>query len=300
MSSTELMIRPMLAAPTTLEKVQFPCYVSPKLDGIRGLLYNGRTLSRSLKDIPNKHVSAQYSREEHHGLDGEFIVGNPTAPDSYRVTNSALMTHGEAPDPTFYVFDDVSIPDQTFRYRLDSAQNKVAKLGAGFQMLEHHLVKTATELFDYEEMWLGVGFEGLMIRHPMGKYKYGRSTEKQGWLLKLKRFSDSEAVIIGVVEMMSNQNEAKINALGLTERSSHKENQIPMGTMGALKVRDIHHGWEFEIGTGFTAEERQWFWDNRQTFEEVETLVKYQYFPIGMKDLPRHPSFKGLRSSDDM
>ena len=139
-----------------------------------------------------------------------------------------------------------------------------------------------------------------MIRHPMGKYKYGRSTEKQGWLLKLKRFSDSEAVIVGVVEMMSNQNEAKINALGLTERSSHKENQIPMGTMGALKVRDIHHGWEFEIGTGFTAEERQWFWDNRQTFEEVETLVKYQYFPIGMKDLPRHPSFKGLRSSDDM
>ena len=100
MSSTELMIRPMLAAPTTLEKVQFPCYVSPKLDGIRGLLYNGRTLSRSLKDIPNKHVSVRYSREEQHGLDGEFIVGNPTAPDSYRVTNSALMTHGEAPDPT--------------------------------------------------------------------------------------------------------------------------------------------------------------------------------------------------------
>ncbi len=293
-------LRPMLAAPTTLDAIQFPCYVSPKLDGIRGVLWEGKALTRSLKEIPNKHVAAKYGKTEHHGLDGEFIVGSPTAPDSYRTTNSALMTRTGTPDPVFYVFDDLSYPDHPFHRRLDTARKKVETLGQGFHLLTHHLIRSVEELLEYEERWLNLGYEGVMIRHPMGKYKYGRSTESQGWLLKLKRFQDSEAQIIGMVEMLSNQNEAKINELGLTERPSHKEHQVPAGTMGALVVKDVHHGWVFEIGTGFTAEDRDWFWGNREQLVRDGALVKYQYFSVGMKDLPRHPSYKGLRHRDDM
>jgi hypothetical protein len=73
-----------------------------------------------------------------------------------------------------------------------------------------------------------------MLRDPNGPYKFGRSTRKEGYLLKLKRFCDSEAEVIGVVELMHNGNEAKTNALGRTERSTRKAGKTGMGVLGAL------------------------------------------------------------------
>jgi len=35
-----------------------------------------------------------------------------------------------------------------------------------------------------------------MLRHPQSPYKQGRSTPKEAYLLKVKRFSDGEAVIV--------------------------------------------------------------------------------------------------------
>ena len=40
--------KPLLAATVDLDKVRFPCYVSPKLDGIRVLGMNGKAMTRSM------------------------------------------------------------------------------------------------------------------------------------------------------------------------------------------------------------------------------------------------------------
>jgi DNA ligase-1 len=50
----------------------------------------------------------------------------------------------------------------------------------------------------------------------------------------------------------------------------------------------VNTGVEFNIGTGFTAEDRA-------KKDWVGLIVKYKFFPIGVKDKPRHPVYLGLR-----
>lgn len=299
-------LRPMLAAPIKKLPIQYPVYVSPKLDGVRGLVPEYNTIrSRTLKPIPNKHVQSSFMQGSRlHGLDGELIVGAPTSKTVYLDSVSGLMTQTGEPDFSFWVFDDIAIGDKPFEYRIQVVQDRVNAINCTHQLpfkleaLEHHLVHDLEELLAIEEMWLDMGFEGCILRHPKGLYKFGRSTEAQGWMLKLKRFMDAEAEIIGFVELMTNLNVATTNALGLTERSSHQCNKEAAGTLGALMVRDLTNGWEFEIGTGFTEAQRQYIWDHRD--ELLGTYVKYQYFAVGMKDKPRFPSYKGPRNPIDM
>ena len=116
---------------------------------------------------------------------------------------------------------------------------------------------------------------------------------KEGGLWKLKRFEDSEAVILGFDEEMHNANEATTDNLGHSKRSSHKANKTGKGVLGALKVKDVGTGVEFDIGTGFDASERAHIWTSRKAW--MGLTVKYKFLPIGVKDKPRHPVYLGLR-----
>jgi len=287
--------KPMLAAACLIENLQFPLIASAKLDGIRGIVSTGQMLSRSLKLIPNAHVQALFGSRDLDGLDGELIVGPPNASDVYRVSNSALMSHDGEPDVTFYVFDRHDAPSMPFTTRLKMLN---AVRHPRIKKLAQHYVSNLGTLLELEQAYLNEGYEGLILRHPDGQYKHGRSTEKQGWMLKLKRFTDAEAEIIGFEELLSNKNEAKKDALGHTERSSHKENMVPMNTLGALLVRNIETGVEFSIGTGFTASDREEIFTNRNAY--TGQIVKFKSFEIGVKDKPRFPVFLGFRNEEDM
>ena len=292
----------MLAAEADLSKLRFPLMASPKLDGVRALVKDGVVLSRSLKPIPNKHVQKTFGRPELEGLDGELIVGSPTAEDVYRQTVSAVMRHEGEPDVMFYVFDRFTAVSPFYsydtRYRLIKACHDLQKGVVAHEALHFQCLK---DLEAFENTCLELGYEGLILRDPSSPYKFGRSTVKEGYLLKLKRFRDSEARILAVEELMHNANEATTNELGRTERSSHKANQVPMGTMGALFVEDIHTGQQFRVGTGFSAEERAWFWKYRdQLTGDTRAFIKYKFFPVGVKDLPRHPSYLGIRNPMDL
>ena len=135
-----------------------------------------------------------------------------------------------------------------------------------------------------------------MLRKPDGAYKQGRSTLKEQILMKLKRFTDFEAVIVGYQERMHNANEATTDLLGRTERSMHKENMIGRGDLGALIVR-IATGdgttVDFTVGSGFTDEERRDFWNNKDKY--IGTIAKLRAFNYGGYDLPRFPTYIGLR-----
>lgn len=65
--------------------------------------------------------------------------------------------------------------------------------------------------------------------------------------------------------------------------------------MGSLLVNDPKFGL-FNIGTGFNQEERSQLWSIRN--ELIGKVVKYKYFPVGMKDKPRHPVFLGFRDME--
>ena len=281
--------RPMLACDADLDKTRFPLLCSPKLDGVRAIVRDGIVYSRSNKPIPNAHVQRTFGHLEHH--DGELIVGSPTSKTCYRDTVSGVMSRDGTPLVTFHVFDHVEVPVATYIHRA-----KRIRAGKFIVKLQQTLVRDLDELLAMEEELLAAGYEGLILRSPDVPYKNGRSTVKEGFLLKLKRMRTDEAEIIGFIERETNENEAFVNELGLTKRSSHQANKVGRGDLGALVVRmgDV----EFNIGTGFTDADREEIWSKRD--EYLGKLVSFDHFPIGVKDKPRHPSFKGLRNKIDL
>jgi len=298
-------VKPMLAGKATDEQIsklfdQFgEMYASPKLDGIRCMIQNGVALSRSLKPIRNEYIqNILGGMELFNGLDGELIVGDPTAHDVYRTTTSNVMRSTGMPDFIFWIFD---LFDSSYTY--SSRQYEIYHIDpTGVQphikILKSVSVFNMKELQAYEQYCLNLGYEGVILRDPNSMYKHGRSTAKEGGLLKVKRFEDGEAGILAVEEQLKNNNEKKVNELGRSQRSSHKENKVPMGTLGALVCKDVITGIQFNIGTGFTDEVRQQLWWSRDRL--IGQTIKYKSFKIGVKDAPRHPVFLGMRDVDDM
>lgn len=288
-------MKPMLAA--TIEDpalLEFPVLASPKLDGIRCLMIGGVAMSRNMKPIRNNHVQAMLKGWD--GLDGELIVGAATASDVFNRSTSGVMSTDGAPNFQYHVFD--SFKDSGgFRARWEAARD-VCKMDRFLCAVPHRLIKTLDELLAYEAQMLIAGYEGIMVRDPAGAYKEGRSTLRERGLAKLKRFVDSEAIIVGYVEREHNANEQTRDELGRAKRSSAKAGKVPMGTLGALMVRDVKTKVEFEIGTGFSDELRAQIWANRNTY--LNKIVKYKSQPVGVKDKPRFPVMLGFRDKNDL
>jgi len=290
--------KPTLAVNADFSKIQYPVYASPKLDGIRCSIVDGKALSRTLKPIPNKHIYEQLSDSRLNGLDGELIVGSPTSPTCYNESVSNVMAFDKVPDFTYFVFDCHDIPQATYRHRLDMLNSMFDRPHPTISVLGQALIQCEADMLEYEAEKVAEGYEGIILRHPEAPYKFGRSTVKEGYLLKVKRFEDSEAEIIGFEEEQFNGNSAEVNELGRTKRSTAKAGLSGKGTLGAFLVRDLGTGVEFSIGTGLTALQRGLFWQRHD--EYLGQLVKYKFFPVGVKDKPRHPVFIGMRDRRDL
>lgn len=294
------MFKPTLACAVEMDKLVFPVLASPKLDGIRCSIVNGVALTRSLKAIPNKAISAYLSHADFNGVDGELIVGEPAAHDVYNKTVSQVMAHDKGlADVAYYVFDMHNI-DAPFTQRYEHLESKITENFGDIplRLVSQTLIHDANGLLEYEQHVVNIGYEGVMLRSPKAPYKFGRSTAREGYLLKVKRFEDSEAEIIGFEEEMFNGNEAQTNELGRTKRSTAKAGLVGKGTLGALVVKDVGTGVEFAIGTGLTAAQRADIWRRRDDL--VGALVKYKFFPVGVKVAPRHPVYLGFRDRRDL
>lgn len=291
-------IRPLLSCEIPLEKIKLPVYVSTKCDGVRSVVIDSVVYSRSLKPIRNKYVQELFGKPEYNGMDGELVVGDIYAKDVFQKTTSGVMSAEGTPDVKFYVFDICTAPEETFTARRFILHNKLKNLpfDSNVVMLQQHYVETLYDLQQYLEDERIKGGEGLICRNPDGKYKYGRSTPKEQLSVKLKFFNQEDFEVIGFEERMHNANEAKTNELGYTERSSCKENLIPMNTLGSLVLK--YGDSEFRVGTGFSDAQRQEIWNNKESY--LGKLASVRYMSVGMDKLPRIPSWLGWRDEDDL
>lgn len=288
------LFRPMLGAPIAdISKLRFPLIASYKLDGVRAIWVGKEFLSRTLKTIPNRALQAKFAALGiPSGWDGELIAGEPWASDCYRRTNSLVMTRdAPASEVRFFVFDNAA-EDAPFVERIAGLRS----IGDSVCALQQILVSSRDELLKLEERALTAGYEGLILRHPKGPYKHGRSTFNEHYMLKLKRFADAEARVVGFEELEINQNPATLDERGYVKRSSHQDGKVPAGRLGAL-VCELPDGRQFRIGTGFDEAERIEIWHKKESY--LHRLVKFKYLPVGVKDLPRHPVFLGFRSEID-
>lgn len=277
--------------PFELEQVRYPCFVSFKLDGWRAWRMRSEFITRNMKTVPNRPVQRMFAHlvDEIDDWDGELIVGDPYGAEVFRRTDALLKSHEKIPGlpVRYFVFDNRRNEKLPFWRRLENLRdvpNYVIKL-------DQHVCKNPSDILELEAQALERGYEGLCIRSPEGPYKRGRSTLREQYLLKLKRFLDGEGIVTGFNELHSNQNEAEVAETGLTKRSSHQAGQVPMGVLGSLTVKMGEL--EFRVGTGFSEADRREIWRNRDKY--LGKLARVKYSPP-TKSKPRQPRFLGWRN----
>ena len=288
--------KPMLAGKCEQpEALRFPVLATPKLDGIRCLKIEGRALTRSYKPISNRFAREWIEANLPDGVDGELMLRGGT----FNATTSAIGRESGEPDFVFHVFDYVSDGiDVPYACRMQ----ELARLPQ-WDHVEKVLpveIADAAQLAAYEEECLAAGYEGVMVRDPAGPYKCGRSTEREGWLLKIKRFEDAEAVVLEPYEGMTNQNEAERDAFGRTKRSMAQAGMVGRGELGGFIVRTLDTGVEFRLGYNHVLGgiDRVSLWIKRESL--IGKFVKFKHQPSGAKDAPRFPKFVGFREAWDM
>lgn len=277
------------AKANSLFDVRLPTIASPKVDGWRALWQGLEFFTRTGKTIPNRSLPLlAHQAGIPPGYDGEIIVGEPTARDCFSKTDSFCKRQaGRTTLPVrFFVFDNCAAIGG-FHERLQT----LIDIPPFVVRLEQKVICTYEELVEYEAYCVGLGYEGIVCRSPTGRYKQGRSTLREQYLVKVKRYIDEEVKIIGFKERMHNANTAEVNEIGYTHRSSHKENKVPLGTLGAIIVD--WRGKVLHVGTGWDAATGRSIWQNRDSLLGATGTIKYS---PEIKDLPRQPVWKGIRN----
>lgn len=199
--------RPMLAQSYKdhSKKILFPCYIQPKLDGLRSTisLEDGRVVARSRNGKEWKtldHITSElesvFKHDDNLILDGELFT---------RETNFQNIISGIKRDEPnqytpmiqFWCYDmfHKSLTQQKFANRYDYLQNLLIKMfpAKGVVLVETNLVEDSFELDALYDQYVADGYEGAMARNAHGIYE---PKKRSYHLQKVKSFIDAEFVII--------------------------------------------------------------------------------------------------------
>lgn len=243
---------PQLSAPLGPRFDRFPCFVQPKLNGIRALWQSFVMQSRGEKlwKLPfYSHLNDELQTIA--GLLGRTMLDGEVYRHGWRLQriNSAFGVNTNHPnDDTqnleYHIFD--CIDERGFRSPfserwLDLKVKIEAHQLPHIKIVETGLVHSRTELDLHFRRWCTAGYEGLMAR-PDGQYVVGETphgTRKNSpYLWKLKAWKDGEFLCVGVTKG-EGKADIGIGALVLYTEDEDKTNGV-----------------EFHCGTGFTDEDR--------------------------------------------
>lgn len=287
-------------------------WMQPKIDGLRVWVDDER-LPRSRSGKEHKHKALRkflMDRPSLRGYDGELVTGHEYTEDSFRKSMSGIRAEDGDPSFTFYMFDFIHSL-YSYSERLSMIKDVVARLGGFHEHLEYHAklvvcptwkVGSLDEVYRHEERLLSEGWEGGILRRDGRTYKYGRSTAREGALLKLKRFTeDAEAIVIGYEPWYVNENEQTSSPLGYSVRSAHQDNLRPIERLGAWVCKLASDpSVEFKVGVlqGVTHADRDRLWADRDAYIGRIFKFKHQGYGGGY-DKPRTPVFLNWRPSSE-
>ena len=205
--TTEVFL-PMLAAKfdEKKHKLQYPCVVQPKYNGVRCIGYRHndeiRLMSRGGKTYNVKHIAEACKKllRPQQVFDGEIYIHG----ESLQKINSLVKKPQEDSKRLEYWIYDTFWRDQTsaeFKNRLIDLEDLYKDL-ANFEDTPLRKVpwgQISAESFvrKAEAYWVERGYEGAIVRDYRGTYEIGK---RSSYLLKVKSFLDEEFSIVGYKE----------------------------------------------------------------------------------------------------
>ena len=290
-----------------LDDIKYCIFASMKLDGIRCLFIKGEMLSRSLKPIQNKQLReklqplADYTKEHGLILDGEIYSPELTFQEIVKFVmtqdfedKKSIKKHNKVltiPEHLkFYCFDCIDegmLMDCYFTARLEVAKKIIKNFQNIAILVKHKTVNSKLMISEYFDEVLKEGYEGLILRDPKGKYKFGRCTLNEHNSFKVKPFETFDATIISVIQAtkVDPNAEKKINELNRSVTSKKIGDRILINRASAFEV--MYEGKSLKVVIAMTDEEKEEIWAKRSTY--IGKTIEYKGMLIGSKDVPRHP-----------
>ncbi len=282
-------VKPLLAHIYEPHRVTYPCYVQPKLNGIRALYQAGNFQSRDQLPFPRgllAHLSEpllQTFGTQHHPLDGELYVhGWPLQRINAAVTPVRQQPTEDTVQVQYHIFDVVDF-NRPFIDRITTTLPFTYQCPPKIHLVNNCYVGTEWEADRQYAAYVNLGYEGMMYR--LGDCPYTVPNEPAGmrnqrinersrflsdknnrcWhLLKRKDWQDHEFECEGVVE-----GEGKL-----------------AGTLGAL-ICKCSNGWgHFHVGSGLTDQQRHHYWRN----PPIGKLIKVKYLVLSSDGIPLNPT----------
>lgn len=297
------MLKPQLAVDVNenCEGMRFPVWGFIKADGVRGCHLTGSFTGRSLKPLDNIALTKKYSHMAYEGFDGELTVdGELRGAELCNRTGSVVRKRDGGTNVVWNLFDYLhpSVVGLKYKDRY-AALVEAASRVTGVYVLPYQIINNVAEAMAFIEWCSDNGYEGAIFRDPEALHKSGRATASKNDFWRWKPTSDKDALVIGYEEALENQNETKVNALGRTERSSHKANKVGKGMVGVLICQDLLTNEVIRVGPGKSTHKQRVDWFNNPTLI-VGHYIKYTSLDTGVKDAPRQARYSAHRPAADV
>lgn len=248
-------------------KVKYPCYVQPKLDGMRAL---GRDLtpmiSRKGKIIDTmEHIQKDLDKLALNGvyLDGELYQHHKSFQENMRLIKK--YRRGESENVNYHVYD--MIQDKPFEDRYATLALITLDLN-NIELVPTYLINNEKELKEYHVQFLKAGYEGTIVRHSNAGYAINKRDTQ---LLKYKDFIDDTYEVIDVVP---SEKDPKKGVVHCTIDG------------GADNVT-------FGCGMKFSHAEREEILVNKEKY--IGQMAEIRFFEYTEDGLPRFPVCVGFR-----
>jgi len=193
-------ILPMLALDYSKRghDINFPCFVQPKLDGVRCVFSNGKMTSRRGKEFLHLDHILEELKGIDHVLDGELYSDTLSFQELVGIVRRVTLTDEDRVillQVKFVVFDCIS--SESFETRFNKLKDVIPHRFEYSELIQTISCPTVDIATDYLLEYQMVGYEGLILRNKLGGYN---SNHRSKNLQKLKTFQDSEYTIIGFTE----------------------------------------------------------------------------------------------------
>ncbi|WP_104046773.1 DNA ligase [Vibrio jasicida] len=236
-------------------------WYSEKLDGIRAYWTGQHLVTRNGNRIYAPEWFTKLLPD--YPLDGELWAGRGNFHLVQQTVLDKTPVEGAWRRIDFMVFDmPYSAGDYQKRYY--NIQDLVFTIDAPhIKYVEHRAIQDEKHLFTQLDRISQSDGEGVMLRKVSSRYQAGRGSD----LLKLKRYEDAEALVLGYKPGTGRL----------------------LGMMGALLVR-LADGTEFYIGSGFTD-------DVRKSPPRIGSTITFRYNGFTHNGKPRFARFLRERAS---
>jgi DNA ligase-1 len=256
---------PMLAKDfkKELKKVVYPCYVQPKLDGMRSLgTEDDGFMSRTGKSIDTLGHIVLADLEDAI-LDGELYAHGISFQENMKLIKKYRA--GETEQVKYHVYDMVM--DAPFSLRYQKLQEYLAENpNHNIELVSTYIANNELDVAYYHAQFVSQGYEGTMIRHSNEGYAVNKRSSQ---LLKYKDFLDEVYEVIDI------------------EPSEARPNQ------GVALCFCARTNRTFSTGMKFSHAEREEILANKQNY--IEKMAEVRFFEFTDEGLPRFPVCVGFR-----